>query len=495
MTTALAPFIEDDRDDKELDTAPHNLDAEQAFLGALLYDNEMYHRVADWLKPGHFYDPVHGRIFETAADLIGRGSLADAVVLKTHFDRDDGLREIGGTTYLAVLMEGAVTGNAAVEYAKIIYELALRRELIRIGNDLANAAGADDEADSSDIIEETERSLEALISSRSRDTVGTIHDSAATIVHDLESGANARVIPTGIGDLDKKLGGGLRPSKFIIIAGRPGMAKTVLGLACQKGCSDAGYYSPFFQFEMDAEEMAERALAMVCAQDTQLASIDHPTYEDISQWRAGIARPNKDQRAAMHRALKRLAPDSMMPMPVIDATGMTVPYMTAIARRLYRDAERKGLKSGPVFVDYLQLVRAHTRRGDSKTAEVTDISAALKQMARTLKVPVVALAQLSRQVEQRNDKRPVLSDLRESGGIEQDADIVAMLYRGAYYAELTECPKDQEGAMQWQAEVEDRTLEVLIRKHRGGRTGTVKLYADVSRNIVTNRMADLAGGV
>ena len=159
MTTALQPFIENDAELVDADTAPHNLEAEQAFLGALLYDNELFHRVADWLKPGHFYDPVHGRIFETASDLIGRGSLADAVVLKTHFERDDGLREIGGTTYLAVLMEGAVSGNAAIEYAKIIYELALRRELIRIGHDLANAASADAEIQARQLIQDIEQQL------------------------------------------------------------------------------------------------------------------------------------------------------------------------------------------------------------------------------------------------------------------------------------------------------------------------------------------------
>ncbi|WP_417488379.1 DnaB-like helicase N-terminal domain-containing protein, partial [Maricaulis sp.] len=158
MTTALLPY-EAETDVAELDSAPHNLDAEQAFLGALLYDNEMFHRVADWLKAEHFYDPVHGRIFETATDLIGRGSLADAVVLKTHFDRDDGLKDIGGTTYLAVLMEGAATGNAAVEYARIIYELALRRELIRIGHDLANAASADAETHARDLIQGIEQKL------------------------------------------------------------------------------------------------------------------------------------------------------------------------------------------------------------------------------------------------------------------------------------------------------------------------------------------------
>ena len=158
MTTALLPY-EDESSVAELDSAPHNLDAEQAFLGALLYDNEMYHRVADWLKVEHFYDPVHGRIFETATDLIGRGSLADAVVLKSHFDRDDGLKDIGGTTYLAVLMEGAATGNAAVEYAKIIYELALRRELIRIGNDLSNSATADTDVHARELIQAVEQKL------------------------------------------------------------------------------------------------------------------------------------------------------------------------------------------------------------------------------------------------------------------------------------------------------------------------------------------------
>ena len=149
------PFEED----TQLETIPHNLDAEQAFLGSLLYDNEVFHRVADWLKPEHFYDPVHARIYDTATDLIGKGSLADAVVLKTHFDRDDGLREIGGATYLAILIESAADSAASPEYARIIYELALRRELIRVGNELANAASTDQERQSRDLIQTIEQQL------------------------------------------------------------------------------------------------------------------------------------------------------------------------------------------------------------------------------------------------------------------------------------------------------------------------------------------------
>ncbi|MGK0266035.1 MAG: replicative DNA helicase, partial [Maricaulis sp.] len=214
MTTELMTF--DTGVPTTLETAPHNLEAEQAFLGALLYDNEIFHRIADWLKPEHFYDPVHGRIFETASDLIGRGSLADAVVLKTHFDRDDGLREIGGTTYLAVLIESAANNSAATEYARMIYELALRRDLIRIGDELSATAATDADTKPRKLIEAVEQQLFNLAEagSTSRGFVSfkqALTESVETAAAAYERDGGLSGISSGLKALDEKLGG-MHPS-------------------------------------------------------------------------------------------------------------------------------------------------------------------------------------------------------------------------------------------------------------------------------------------
>jgi replicative DNA helicase len=477
MTTALQPFIEDDAQIADADTAPHNLEAEQAFLGALLYDNEMYHRVADWLKPGHFYDPVHGRIFETAADLIGRGSLADAVVLKTQFDRDDGLKEIGGTTYLAVLMEGAVTGNAAVEYAKIIYELALRRELIRIGNDLANAASADAEIEARALIQDIEQQLYNLAEegSSSRGFVSfkqALTESVETAAAAYERDGGLAGISSGLAELDRKLGG-LHPSDLIILAGRPSMGKTSLATNIAFNVAKAYQYEDqpdgsrktvrggivgFYSLEMSAEQLATRLIAdhtSIPGYMIRQGTIDEAQYGEI---RDGVLEIQS------------------LPLYIDDTGGLPISALAARARRLKRT---HGLDL--IVVDYLQLVTAsRTRAGASRVEEVSEVTQHLKALAKELNVPVIALSQLSRQVENRDDKKPQLSDLRESGSIEQDADVVMFVYREAYYKEREKPREDTPEYLAWEEEFRriEKVAEVIIGKQRHGPIGSAKLAFD-----------------
>jgi len=477
MTTALQPFIENDSQIADVETAPHNLDAEQAFLGALLYDNELFHRVADWLKPEHFYDPVHGRIFDTASDLIGRGSLADAVVLKTQFDKDDGLREIGGTTYLAVLMEGAVSGNAAIEYAKIIYELALRRELIRIGHDLANAASQDAEIQARSLIQDIEQQLYNLAEegSPSRGFVSfkqALAESVESASAAYERDGGLAGISSGLNELDRKLGG-LHPSDLIILAGRPSMGKTSLATNIAFNIAKAYQYEEqpdgskktvrggvvgFYSLEMSAEQLATRLIAdhtSIPGYMIRQGTIDAAQYEEI---RDGVLEIQA------------------LPLFIDDTGGLPISALAARARRLKRT---HGLDI--IIVDYLQLITSsRARAGASRVEEVSEVTQNLKALAKELNVPIIALSQLSRQVENRDDKKPQLSDLRESGSIEQDADVVLFVYREAYYKEREKPREDTPEYLAWEEEFRriEKVAEVIIGKQRHGPIGSAKLAFD-----------------
>ena len=477
MTTALQPFIENDSQISDVETAPHNLDAEQAFLGALLYDNELFHRVADWLKPEHFYDPVHGRIFDTASDLIGRGSLADAVVLKTQFDKDDGLREIGGTTYLAVLMEGAVSGNAAIEYAKIIYELALRRELIRIGHDLANAASQDAEIQARSLIQDIEQQLYNLAEegSASRGFVSfkqALAESVESASAAYERDGGLAGISSGLNELDRKLGG-LHPSDLIILAGRPSMGKTSLATNIAFNIAKAYQYEEqpdgskktvrggvvgFYSLEMSAEQLATRLIAdhtSIPGYMIRQGTIDAAQYEEI---RDGVLEIQA------------------LPLFIDDTGGLPISALAARARRLKRT---HGLDI--IIVDYLQLITSsRARAGASRVEEVSEVTQNLKALAKELNVPIIALSQLSRQVENRDDKKPQLSDLRESGSIEQDADVVLFVYREAYYKEREKPREDTPEYLAWEEEFRriEKVAEVIIGKQRHGPIGSAKLAFD-----------------
>lgn len=459
--------------------APHNLEAEQALLGAILFDNETYNRITARLEPKHFYDPVHGRIFAACAETISAGNLADGVTMRERFARDGGLKEIGGAAYLLTLLEAAAKLSVhAQEYARLVYELALRRELIRVGGEIAELAeNPPEDADAEDIIEEAERALFTLAESGTASSGFSPFSKALTTSIEMaaaayESKSDVSGIATNFEDLDRMLGG-LHGSDLVILAGRPSMGKTALAtnmafniaknrLAFQRAGEEEkpiekGGVVAFFSLEMSAEQLATRLLS-------DAAGIESDRI------RRGKIHKNEYERLADEAA-------NLQQLPLhIDETGaISIAQLMARSRRLQRTV---GLDC--VVVDYLQLVTSSSRKSDGRVQEVSEITQGLKALAKDLKVPVIALSQLSRQVENREDKRPQLSDLRESGSIEQDADVVLFVYRESYYLERAEPREGTEEHFAWQRQMDEvrNQAEVIIGKQRHGPIGKVKLFFD-----------------
>ena len=458
---------------------PHNIEAEQALLGALLFDNEVYQRVGDWLKPDHFYDPLHARIYETASQLVIGGSLADAVVLKSKFERDPGMAEIGGPVYLADLMREAPEPASAPEYGRLIYDLALRRELIRFGEEVShNAIGSVDSVPATSVLEEAERSLFALAETGgTQKTLRPFHEaleeSIAMASAAYQRGGGLSGISSGLKSLDAKLGG-MHRSDLIILAGRPSMGKTSLATNIAFSVAQAykaeessdghrkttdGGVVAFFSLEMSQEQLATRLIADysgISSYHIRQGKIDAAQFEDI---RDAVSEINT------------------IPLYIDDTGGLSIGAMTARARRLKR---QRGLDM--VVVDYLQLLTG-SGKTDSRVQEISEITQALKSLAKELNVPVIALSQLSRQVENRDDKKPQLSDLRESGSIEQDADVVMFVYRESYYLERLEPKEGTEEHLKWEDEMREirNQADVIIGKQRHGPIGSVKVAFDPER--------------
>ncbi|MGE3867725.1 MAG: replicative DNA helicase [Hyphomonadaceae bacterium] len=458
--------------------APHNLDAEQGLLGAILFDNETLNRIGDRLKPHHFYDPVHGRIFEVCVAMISRGRLADGVTLKEHFARDGALQEIGGAAYLLTLIENAARLTAhAQEYAGLIYDLAIRRELSRIGDEIARAALAPPapEETGSELIEQAERQLFTLAESgASSRGFGEFSDALATSIDmaaaAYENKSEISGIGTGFIDLDRMMGG-LHPSDLIILAARPSMGKSSLAANVAFNVAQARLRAMrldgpenapkgvvgFFTLEMSAEQLATRLLS------------------DYAQIESESIRRGKIQKHEYEKLRDAAAELQALPLHIDETGAISIAQLQARARRLQRT---HGLDL--LVVDYLQLITSSSRRNDGRVQEVSEITMGLKALAKDLKIPVIALAQLSRQVEMREDKRPQLSDLRESGSIEQDADVVLFIYRESYYLERAEPKPGTDEHFEWQRQLESvrNHAEVIIGKQRHGPIGKVTLHFD-----------------
>ena len=453
---------------------PHSIEAEQQLLGAILTNNDLFDRVAQILRAEHFYDPVHARIFETAAARIAKNNLASPVTLKAFLEDDAGLAELGGPAYLMRLAGAAISSFAVRDYAEMIYDLAIRRELIDVGNEIAaKAARVEVQSEPKEQIVEAEQKLYAL-AEQGQTEQG--FQSFLTAVTDAVKVANAAYqregglagVSTGLIDMDKKLGG-LHRSDLLILAGRPSMGKTSLATnvafniarAYKKGITSSGEEGAvdggvvgFFSLEMSAEQLASRILSEVA---------EIPS----NQIRRGDFTEGEFRRIV--DAAKEL---EAAPLFIDDTPALPISQLAARARRLKRT---HGLDA--LFVDYLQLVRG-TGRSENRVNEISEITMGLKAIAKELDIPVVALSQLSRQVENREDKRPQLSDLRESGSIEQDADVVMFVFREEYYKER-EKPGDHELDKMaiWQEEMErlHGKAEVVIGKQRHGPIGTVEL--------------------
>ena len=457
-------------------TAPHNIEAEQALLGAILVNNEAFYRVSDFLEPRHFFEPIHQNIYQISRDLIRAGKIATPVTLKTFLDANIDIGGLNVSQYLARLAAEATTIINAEDYGHTIYDLSVRRDLIQVGEDMVNLAydAPVDFAPRSQI-EDAERRLYELAETGRYDGGFQRFAQALTTAVDMAAHAYQRDgklsgLATGLSDLDRMMGG-LQPSDLIILAGRPGMGKSSLATNIGYNVARAwrgdvrldghtvtvnGGIVGFFSLEMSAEQLATRIIAEqtgIPSNQIRRGGITEADFERI-----------KDHSIELQS----------LPFYVDETGGLSVAQLAARARRLKR---QRGLDL--LIIDYLQLLQGSTRRSsENRVQEITEITTKLKALAKELNVPILALSQLSRQVESRDDKRPQLSDLRESGSIEQDADVVMFVFREEYYHQMRKpLESNREKFAEWLAEADKvhGRAEVILGKQRHGPTGTVEL--------------------
>jgi replicative DNA helicase len=478
----LAALPSNDGGDTAYRAPPVNYEAEQALLGAILSNNRAYEKVADFLRPEHFADELHGRVFEACGKLIERGQTANAVTLKNLFEQDDALTEVGGAQYLAKLQSGTVTIINAADYGRTIYDLYLRRELIDLGEDVVNDAFEHDlDQTAGQQIEAAEQKLYNL--AEAGQTEGGLSPFKSAVIEAVNMAEAARSrdshvagVSTGFKDLDRLLGG-LHHSDLLILAGRPSMGKTALATniaynaaaARRRDTAPDGttVESPqvvaFFSLEMSAEQLATRILS------------EQTNVRSDAMRRGEIKEEEFDRIFETSRHLYTL------PLLIDDTPALSVPALRTRARRLKR---QQGLSL--IVVDYLQLMQGPPGlRSENRVQEVSEITRGLKAVAKDLDVPVVALSQLSRQTEQRDDKRPQLSDLRESGSIEQDADVVMFLYREEYYLarekptqranEKDDDFRKRQAAYNERREEARNKAEIIVGKQRHGPIGIIEL--------------------
>lgn len=467
---------------------PYDIEVEQALLGAILVDNSALERVSQALRPEHFYDPLHQRLYDAMARTIERGgAVITPLTLHAAMKADPGLIEVGGHAYLAGLADATPAMPNVRDYASILSDAALRRTLIQVGEDIVNTAfEAPHEKSPRQQIEDAEKAL-YRVAETSRFGEGPI-DFSEALKRAVETAEKAQArggrvsgVATGFEDIDRLLGG-LQPSDLLIIAGRPGMGKTSLatniafnaarsylqsvdaGDAVQRGAPIL-----FFSLEMAAQQLSARILSEQT--EIEMWKIRNGNFSD-SEWEKFVL------------TMQEL---SKLPLFIDDTGGISIAQIAARARRMKREKN-----IGCIMVDYLQLITP-SRRAENRVQEITEVTKGLKTLAKELNIPVVALSQLSRGVDSREDKRPVLSDLRESGSIEQDADVVMFVYREEYYLKTREPDPSTPDHAKWMEKLEraHRKAEVLVEKHRHGATRSVELYFDDR----FTRFSNMAGDV
>jgi len=482
---SVTPLRDDGGESPAYRVPPHNSEIEAALLGAILTNNRAFEKVSEILEPAHFFEPVHGRIYEAAARLIERGQVASPLTLRHFFEKDEALEQVGGGQYLFDLATSVVSVVNVVDYARTVHDMYLRRQLIGLGEDVVNEAFRHDlDRAATDQIEDAEQRLYdlATVGETERGAVSLKHASLVAVEaaeQAFKREGHVVGVTTGLKDLDRRLGG-LHPSDLIILAGRPSMGKTALA-------TNIAYYAArtarpsdenseqegthrvlFFSLEMSSEQLATRILSQQSAIPSDKIRRGEVSNEEFQAF------------AVASQEMSRVS------LFIDDTPAITVSTMRTRARRLKRQS---GLDL--IVVDYLQLLKpSSTRRSENRVQEISEITRGLKTLAKELAVPVVALSQLSRAVEQREDKRPQLADLRESGSIEQDADVVMFIFREEYYLEKGEPiqgvdekrDRFEERAATWQQRLGDvrNTASVIIAKQRHGPVGTIDLYFDGS---------------
>ena len=466
---------------KEFNKQPANLEAEQALLGSILVNNDIIDEVSNFVNANIFYDPAHVKIYEVIENLNSKGMIANPITLKNFFEKDNMLEDVGGTEYLVKLTRFSGSVKQAIDYAKIIHEMYLRRELVQISDklnaDTLNTTTQEQNAEN--IIEETERSLFKLAERGSFSQsfipfTKALDQTIEMATMAMQNDQGLVGVPTGLADLDNKLGG-LHKSDLVILAGRPSMGKTALAtniayhaaqniLKRQEKSSIA-----FFSLEMSSEQLSTRILS----EQARIKS------DDI--------RRGKVTEEEINRYIETSRNIYNLPLFIDETPAITIATLSNRARRIKR---LSGLSL--IVVDYIQLMRSNNNKNDNRVQEISEITQGLKALAKELAVPVLALSQLSRAVEQRDDKQPQLADLRESGSIEQDADVVMFVYREEYYLERKQPKLGSIEHAEWQSKMNDVNglADIILGKQRHGPTGTVKVefegiytkFKDLSKN-------------
>ena len=462
----------------KIEELPNNIEAEQSIIGSILISNEIFDEINTFVSSKNFYDPMHQRIFSAIEKLIYSGMLANPITLKNHFENDED--KINIPEYLVKITKFSTSNRQAIEYSKIVYDLYVKRQLIKLSEEIIDTAKLNDiDKNSQTIIENSEKSLFDLAEKGSFSNTIVKFDEALKLTIDMASTAYKNDegivgVPTGLRDLDEKLGG-LHKSDLLIIAGRPSMGKTALATniafnAAKKFQQDGKKTSvAFFSLEMSSEQLSTRILA----EQSRIKS------NDIRRGRI-----SEDQFDKFIETSKDI---SELPLYIDETPAISIAALCNRARRMKRIY---GLDL--IVVDYIQLMTAVNSRRDGRVQEISEITQGLKALAKELTVPVLALSQLSRAVEQRDDKQPQLADLRESGSIEQDADVVMFVYREAYYLERKQPKLGSIEHAEWQAKMNDVNglADIILGKQRHGPTGTIKVefegiytkFKDLSRN-------------
>lgn len=451
-------------------TVPYNKEAERVLLGAILLRNESIDEVLDFLRSDHFYFEEHQKIFEAIVIFRDRGQVADPVTLKDYFDNDEKLKTVGGAEYLIELIESVFSMTSTYDYGRIIYDLFIRRQLICISQEMRESCCESDlNVTGISIVEDTEKRLYNLVTLgqgnnsvvQFRDALSQAIDSATTAY---KRDSHIIGVTTGLIDVDRWLGG-LYPSDLIIIAGRPSMGKTALATNIGFNAAKAFATKPnegakvaFFSLEMSSEQLAMRILASESGVSSDKIRRGQIRQEDFPKF-VMVSRDFND-----------------LPLYIDDTPGLNISTLRNRARRLKRKHD-----IGLIIIDYLQLIDSSLKKGvENRVQEVSSITRSLKTLAKELSVPIIALSQLSRAVEQRDDKKPQLADLRESGSIEQDADVVMFVYREEYYESRKEPTHESDKYSEWQKKMNEiyNKAELIVAKQRHGPIGNIKLFFD-----------------
>jgi len=459
---------------------PNNIEAEQSVIGSILVSNDILDDVSPIINYTKFYDPIHQKIFLAIENLISKGMLANPITLKNYFENDKNLIELEGHEYLVKITKFSTSLRQAIEYAKIIYDMHVRRELIKISETtIDNASNKNIDLPGEKIIEDSEKLLFDLAERGSFRKSFVKFDAALNLTIEMASKAFKSTegivgVPTGLTDLDDRLGG-LHNQDLVIIGGRPSMGKTALAtniaFHAAKNIQEKGLKSSvaFFSLEMSSEQLSTRILS------------------EQSRIKSNDIRRGKISEEQFDKFIETSKNISELPLYIDETPAISIAAISNRARRI-----KRLFGCELVVVDYIQLMRATNIRNEGRVQEISEITQGLKALAKELNVPVLAVSQLSRAVEQRDDKKPQLSDLRESGSIEQDADVVMFVYREAYYLERKEPRPATVEHAEWQNKMNEISIlaEIMIGKQRHGPTGNIKVEFEAMftkfRDIQTN---------